>query len=502
MADAKINKEDLFEFAKLLVYQTDYEELVRLIASKSIQLFKADLISIQMLNPDTRKTVKTIFKDGKSNDQKKYRDIHIHIGGWIISKKESFVSNNIQTDKHFAKGLFSNVHIISVAGVPLIIEGNIIGTIILMYEDSIPNKNLELLKTLECLAVLVTPYLRNTQKIKEYFTLQLPESSLIQKYNNVGLLGKSSRYIEMLQAIEASTKSDARVLLIGKTGTGKELIAKAIHKFSSRSDYPFIAVDCGAIPDNLLESEFFGHKKGAFTGAHSDHQGLFENANGGTLFMDEINNLPLDMQSKLLRVLQEGEIRPIGSNKVIKTNVRIIAASSKPLKELVEQKLFREDLFFRLYIYPIYLPDLNERMEDIPLLANHFLLHYSKQQNKKNVSFHEEVIDFMKFRKWGGNVRELENFVQRIITIADQNISKVESDMFPSDLREELDLFREGQNKLNKRSLKQSVQDFEQNLIKQTLISCNWNQSAAARQLDTSEKNIRYKMEILNIKKL
>jgi len=164
-----------------------------------------------------------------------------------------------------------------------------------------------------------------------------------------------------------------RILLEGENGTGKELVAHAVHQLSSRSEKKFVGIDCGAIQPNLVESELFGHVKGAFTGATMDRMGLFEEANGGTLFMDEINNLPVEMQSKLLRVLQDEEIRPVGSNQIRKINVRIITASSSSLKKLVNENKFREDLYYRLNVYPIYVPMLKERIEDIPLLAEHFL---------------------------------------------------------------------------------------------------------------------------------
>ncbi len=502
MSQSIRNTEDLFDLAKILGQQTDFKEVVRLVANNAAQLLKADMALILMLNPDTRRTVKTIVKNGRSIEQKEYRDIHIHIGGWIVNNKKPYFSTHIQKDSRFTEGLFDKVPVKSVGGVPLVIEGIIIGALILLYKDSLSLNEQELIPSLENIATISAPYLRNTQKIREYFKLTLPETSLLAKYNNVGLYGKSSRFIEMLHAIEAAAKCDARVLLIGNTGTGKELIAKAIHNFSSRADYSFVAVDCGAIPNSLLESEFFGHKKGAFTGANSERLGLFLEANAGTLFMDEINNLPFDMQSKLLRVLQEGEIRPIGSDKTLKANVRIIVASSTPLKTLVDADNFREDLFFRLHVYPIYIPDLNERQDDIALLANHFLAMYAKQQDKKAVNFHEEVIDFMKQHTWNGNIRELENFVERLITIAPKDVKVISAEVFPADLKDELNHFRK-QQKYHKPtgSLKGQVQDFEAQLIKQTLIECKWNQSEAARRLNTSEKNIRYKIEILNIRK-
>jgi transcriptional regulator with GAF, ATPase, and Fis domain len=496
------NTNDLIEFAKLLGQQSDFQEILRLVAHHSAQILKADLALILMLNPDTRKTVKTIFKDGKTIEQKEYRDIHIHIGGWIINHKKSFLSHNIQKDDRFAEGLFDKIPIQSVAGAPLVIEGTIIGALILLYWDSAHSENTDLVNSLENLAAISVPYLRNAQKIREYFELDLPETSLLVKYNNAGLYGKSLRFIELLHAIEAAAKCNARVLLIGETGTGKELVAKAIHHFSSRAQNPFVAIDCGAIPDNLLESEFFGHTHGAFTGAHSDRQGLFQEATRGTLFMDEINNLPLEMQVKLLRVLEENEVKPVGSDKVVKTDVRIIAASSVPLKQLVEDHHFREDLFFRLHVYPIYVPDLSERQEDIAYLAKHFLDTYTKQQNKNFHKFHEEIVDFIKQRHWKGNIRELENFVERLVTLSPEDATVIGIDSFPEDLKEELAHFQQKRIEHHRpEPLKNKVQEYEADLIKKTLIDCNWNQSEAARRLDTSEKNIRYKIEKLNIQK-
>ena len=497
-----IHSNDLFEFAKILGQQTEFQEVIRLVAQKTAQLMKADLALILMLNPDTRSTVITIIREGKFLEQKEYRNVHIHVGGWIVSKGKSFISQDIQTDDRFAKGLFRQVPFKSVAGVPLISEGVIVGALILLYKISLSSTDDNFEKSLENIASISSPFLRNVQKIRQYFNSSVSESNLILKYNDIGLYGKSRQFVELLHSIEAAARCDARVLLIGKTGTGKELIAKAIHRFSSRTTEPFIPIDCGAIQTNLLESELFGHKRGAFTGADADRQGLFLAANGGTLFMDEINNLQLEMQAKLLRALEEGEIRSVGSDKPHKVDVRIITASSVLLKSLVEEKKFREDLFYRLYVYPIYVPDLSERKEDIPILANHFLHKYAQQQNKNASHFHEEVLSFMKHRTWDGNVRELENFVERLVTLVGSDEQIIDTDKFPTDLHKELKEYREKQKQvLSSESLKDQVDSFEAKLIKETLTDCNWNQSEAARRLNTSEKNIRYKMEKLNIRK-
>ena len=494
--------DNLFEIAKILGQQTDFNEVLRIVAQESSQMLKADLALVLMLNPDTRETVKTIFKEGQSVKQKEYLDIHIHIGGWIITNRKPFLSHHIQKDDRFAKGLFDKVPIKAVIGVPLVIEGIIIGALMMLYRDSSDFINKTSTELLENIAAISVPFLRNVQKLRKYFLSSVPEKSLIQKYKNAGLYGKSPRFIELLYAIEAASKCDVRILLVGKTGTGKEIIARAIHKFSAREKFPFTAVDCGAIPQTLLESELFGHKRGAFTGAHSDRQGLFLEANGGTLFMDEINNLPYDMQSKLLRVLEESEIRPVGSDQTININVRIIAASSVPLKNLVDENLFREDLYYRLHVYPINIPDLSERPDDIPLLADHFLHHYSRQQNKNVKNFHEEVIDFMKQHNWNGHVRELENFIERMVTVASPDALIIDSSYFPIELQNELKNFRKKINASSgSEALKEQVNKYEADLIKKTLIECKWNQSEAARRLKTSEKNIRYKIEKLNIQK-
>ncbi len=502
MKQQGINTKDLIEFAKILRQQTEFQEVLRLVAHESAQFLQADLSLVLMVNPDTRETVKTIVKDGKAVEQKEYRDVHIHVGGWIVNKGKPFLSHDIQRDDRFAKGLFEKVPLRSVAGVPLIIEGITIGALMLLYEHSPDFINTGLKESLENMAAVVAPFLRNAQNISQFFDSALPETSLLIRYRNAGLYGRSPRFVELLRATEAATKCDARVLLVGKTGTGKELVARAIHHFGARANGPFVAINCGAIPHALLESELFGHTRGAFTGAHSDRRGLFLEANGGTLFMDEINNLPLEMQSKLLRVIEERELRSVGSDKTVTMDVRIIASSSVPLKRLVEEKLFREDLFFRLHVYPIYVPDLSERRGDIAVLAHHFLVQHAAHQKKVTKSFHEELIDFMKQRPWEGNVRELENFVERLVTLAPEDAPTISAELIPEDLKEELRQFREHQRHFRvSRPLKQQVDDFEAQLIQETLVACNWNQSEAARRLATTEKNIRYKVEKFDIRK-
>ncbi|BBB33014.1 Fis family transcriptional regulator [Thermotomaculum hydrothermale] len=226
----------------------------------------------------------------------------------------------------------------------------------------------------------------------------------------------SSKVMEnIVSMIKKVAKTDATVLIRGESGTGKELVAKAIHSLSNRKNKHFIAVNCASIPETLLEAELFGHKKGAFTDAYADRKGKFEEADGGTLFLDEIGDMPLSLQAKILRVLQEKEITPLGSNKNIKVNVRVVSATSRNLEEMVKNGDFREDLYYRLNVIPINLPPLRERKEDIPELAEFFLKKSSQKHNIPEPELTKSAIKVLKEIEWKGNIRELENFVEKVV---------------------------------------------------------------------------------------
>ncbi len=489
----------LIELAALLGEQTEFHEVLRLVTQKAADIMHAEMALIMMINPQTRQTIKTVYKEGQVGEDKTYHLIHTNISGWVIDNNASFITSNLLKDQRFHKNLFIESPVKSVACVPLRTQCVVIGTLLLLSVDLESHFSEDDLAFLEKLAIIVSPFLRNVQRVEQYFTSPKTRENLRSKYEAHGLLGKSKEFIELLHSIEAVANCDVRVLLEGKSGTGKELIAKAIHQASTRSEHPFIAIDCGAMPEHLMESELFGHVKGAFTGTVTARKGLFEEAHNGTLFMDEITNLPMDLQAKLLRVLQEGEIRPLGSNTTNKVNVRVISAASASLKEMIHEKQFREDLFYRLMVYPIHVPTLEERNEDIPLLANHFMRIFSRQQKKAIEHFHEEVIDFIKAHPWPGNIRELENFVERMVTLTPRDSKQIESKVIPPEFRKDLDDLRH-YPQLNK-SLTESLADYEEKLIRQALIESNWNQSRAARALGISEQTIRYKMQKLGISK-
>ena len=230
-----------------------------------------------------------------------------------------------------------------------------------------------------------------------------------------GIVGQSSALREVLQQVEMVAGTDSTVLLLGETGTGKELIARAIHDRSGRKSRPLVRVNCAAIPDGLLESELFGHERGAFTGAITQKIGRFEFADQGTLFLDEIGDIPLELQPKLLRVLQEREFERLGSTVTRKVNVRVVAATHRNLEEMIQEKQFRSDLYYRLNVFPIYVPPLRERPEDIPLLVRHFVHEFAHRMNKTIAAISPETMDSLSQYSWPGNIRELQNVIERSV---------------------------------------------------------------------------------------
>jgi DNA-binding NtrC family response regulator len=311
---------------------------------------------------------------------------------------------------------------------------------------------------------------------------------LERRYTYKDLIGKSARMQEVFQLLENLTGTESNVLIMGKSGTGKELVARAIHAQSPRKDRRFVALNCGGLTETLLESELFGHVKGAFTGAITTKPGVFQEADGGTLFLDEIANMPLSMQVKLLRTIQEGEIKPVGSNQVLKVNVRFIAATNRELLQAVEEGVFREDLYYRVNVITITLPDLVERTEDIPLLANHFLEWFAKKLRKPVERIGEDAMGLLMDYAWPGNVRELENCIERAVVLSKgPTITAVE--LPPS--------VRALQQKEGLRlPVGITLENLEREAILRTLAHCNGNRAAAAKMLGLAERTLYRKLRL------
>ncbi|MBA1146255.1 sigma 54-interacting transcriptional regulator [Ectothiorhodospiraceae bacterium WFHF3C12] len=284
------------------------------------------------------------------------------------------------------------------------------------------------------------------------------------------ILTRSEAMEEVLQRAKMVAPSEASVFIHGESGTGKELVAQAIHRASPRADKPFVPVNCGAIPENLLESELFGHKKGSFTGATSDHEGLFKSADGGTLFLDEIGDMPLSLQVKLLRVLQERQIRPVGSTQPVAVDVRIISATHRDLEEAMAEGEFREDLYYRLNVVSLAIPALSERREDIPLLANHFLKQQAERYSKKLKGFAPEAMERLVGAPWPGNIRQLYNVVEQVAILSTTPI--VSDAMVQKAIREEGD---------DLPALADARRDFEREYLVKLLQITQGNVTKAAR---------------------
>ena len=331
-----------------------------------------------------------------------------------------------------------------------------------------------------------------------------PQSQTIATVDNPLLLGDSSLMRDIRQQISKVARSQAPMFISGESGTGKELAARSIHRQSSRGAAPFVPVNCGAIPGNLMESEFFGHRKGSFTGAFEDKKGLFQAANGGTLFLDEVADLPLDMQVKLLRAIQEKRIRPVGSESEIDVDVRLISATHKDLQEAVNRGAFRSDLFYRLNVIDIHMPNLRQRPEDIQLLAEHLLAELNEQ-----ISLSTSAMNALLNYSFPGNVRELENILERASTLCENNRIELEDlKLNPS----ALSATREPRKKsdrlgLSKRSnisepissLDDHLEEIEKEILLDTLEQARWNKTEAAKKLGISFRSIRYRLQKLGL---
>ncbi|MFH1232035.1 MAG: sigma-54 dependent transcriptional regulator [Planctomycetota bacterium] len=316
---------------------------------------------------------------------------------------------------------------------------------------------------------------------------------LIDAEKNRTLIGESKTMQTVFQMINNVAKNDATVLITGESGTGKELVAQAIHNKSQRKDSPFVPVNCGAIPKELIESELFGHEKGSFTSASYKRLGKFEIAHRGTILLDEISALPIELQSKLLRVLQEKTIERIGGMRPIAVDVRIIAASNVDLKEQIKQGQFREDLYYRLNIVPLEIPPLRERKEDIPLLVDHFLNLYNKQYHRRIRKISPEVMEYFSTYEWKGNVRELENIIQRLLVITPN--SSITISKLPPEIRNT----KESEEIGNNRPLEEALTIYEKEYIRKALLKTNNNRIEAADLLGIHRNTLLNRIKVLGL---
>jgi len=336
------------------------------------------------------------------------------------------------------------------------------------------------------LVLTVRKALENRLLKKEVIRLRKEVES---RYDFHQLIGKSPSMQKIYDLIERISDSSSNVLITGESGTGKELVAKAIHYNGVRKEGPFVAINCAAIPETLLESELFGYKKGAFTDAKSDKKGLIFKANEGTLFLDEITEMPFTLQAKLLRVIEEREVRPLGDTNSYPIDVRIISTSNRDIASLIQQGRFREDLYYRLKVIDIEMPPLRERKEDIPILVQHFIHKFSKELKKAVSSVSEDALKILLNYFWPGNVRELENIIQRAITLSQHEV------ILPDDLP--ASIIQKTDEKLFEKAMEEkfTLDQLEKEYVKRVLIETGGNKSKAAERLGLDRKTLYRKLE-------
>jgi two-component system NtrC family response regulator len=330
--------------------------------------------------------------------------------------------------------------------------------------------------------------LEHTHLVQEVRTLR---QSLDRKYGFENIIGHSEALVSVLEMAGRAARSNSTILIRAETGTGKELLARAIHFNSLRKDKPFVTINCGAIPRELLESELFGHVKGSFTGAMANKQGRIELADGGTLFLDEIGEMPMELQVKLLRLVQQGEIEKVGATKPARVDVRIVAATHRDLKAMIEDGTFREDLYYRLAVIPLVLPPLRERAEDIPDLVQHFFVRAKEKVGRPSAALPASLMKHFQNYRWPGNIRELENVIERIVVLSREDEITVAD--LPDFLRQEhvsVDTLQ-----LNLPPQGVSLEAVEKELIERALHKFHWNQTHTAKYLDISRKALMYRME-------
>ncbi|WP_428023275.1 sigma 54-interacting transcriptional regulator [Arcobacter sp.] len=470
---------------------------------KSIKILKNSLNLTNCTVHVLEEEILSVFASVElTNIQKKLSTYKLGEGvtGVAALSKEPVVVENIHSDSLFlnksGKRDFTNL---SYVAVPLVVENETVGVLGAALTKSTEIGFEDCVRILTIIGSIFAQTIHSYQlnikekerleELKSYYKMEWDS-----KVHNFGdIIGDSPKMQQVFQVIQRIAQSEVTILVRGETGTGKELVAAAIHKRSKRADEPFIKLNCAAITDTLLESELFGHEKGAFTDAKETRKGRFELADGGTLFLDEIGDISASAQVKLLRVLQEREFERVGGSKTIKVNVRLVAATNRNLEQMVKDGKFREDLYYRLNVIPIDLPPLRERGEDIKQLVN-FFLERSMKNHKKKVKILDEAMDILAAYPWPGNVRELENTIERIVLMGNENgIDSFDMSLLLPAL--EKGKLEDKPIAASRKSIpKKSLDEMEKEAIEEALISNDFNQSHAAKELGITLRQIGYKI--------
>ncbi len=484
------------EVAKVLSRSLDFEEGIKNILKTLYSFWDVSFSFVAIFQPQLRalKIVKAfglseeevkrgIFKRGEGITGKVFKS-GIPVVLTDLLKNPAFLNKTKVADKLLGTETF--------IAVPVKVGGDIVGVLAIFKEFSSRESVERSIETLMILGTLIGMFYKLNERMEEERLEWEEERKILREelkktYNIHGIVGQSDAILNLVEVVKKVAATDSTVLITGESGTGKSLIAKAIHFMSHRKDGPFITINCAAIPETLLEAELFGYEKGAFTGAHSPKKGKFELANGGTIFLDEIGDMPLSLQAKILRVLQDREIERLGSEKTIKVDVRVIAATNRNLEQLVREGKFREDLYYRLNVVPIHVPALRSRKEDIPLLVEHFLQFFNSKYNK-NVRVSPDAMEALMEYHWPGNIRELENTVERIVVMHEEVVKA-------TDLPPHILAYRRKAVMEELSNLPEKIQATEREKIIEALEKTGYVKSRAAKLLGYTLRQLDYRIK-------
>ena len=474
--------EVLFDiYARINSTYADINVLLTRILESATELTEGEASSLMLVNPENNKLYFEIALGPKGPSLKSYSiNMGEGIAGWVAEKNTSLIANDVQSDTRFYPEIAQKIGFptTSILAVPMRVKDKLVGVIEILNKrggKKFTEEDLQWLEIFSTQAAIAVQNARSFEKVRAELRALQDKVTTVDGWHT--FVGESRIIKERLAIARKAAEADASVLLLGESGVGKELFAEQIHLASPRHGGPFVRVNCAAIPEALLESELFGHVKGAFTDAIADRRGRFELADGGTLFLDEIADMPLFLQAKLLRVLQNRTFERIGASESVHVNVRIIAATNHDLGAQVAAGQFRADLFYRLNVLPIQIPPLRERREDIPLLAEFFLRKHSRETKKQIAGFSDEAMELLLSYSWPGNVRELENAVERAVVFARDDRIRADSLTLTGAGSAADEAYAE-------RTLHEALNIFKKHFITKALESNGWHQTRTAKALD------------------
>lgn len=497
----------LFESSRILAENSEPRDVLKLILRNAAETLGLDHLAITLYNKTSEKMIVDI-SEGYSKEEKQRWSFRSGDGvlGRIFESGEPLVIDDISQDPEFSNtGTFKKGKQYAYIGVPIKVDNEVVGIASgdrckHDVEDSTFSIQDDA-RILTILSAMVAQAVKKRQTYREEKESLLTENQRLHAAlegdipEHDHIIGRSGAMQHLYALIAQVAPSDATVLIRGESGTGKELIAQAIHNSSLRKDGPFVKVNCSSLPEGLIESELFGHEKGSFTGAIQRRIGKFEQANGGTIFLDEIGDLSMDMQVKLLRVIQERELERVGSNQVIPLHLRVIAATHVSLEQAIEEGRFREDLYYRLNVFPLLVPPLRERKSDIILLADHFIELYNKKNRRDIKRISSAAIDLLSSYHWPGNVRELENCIERGVLMSTDRV--IHAFHLPPSLQSA----DSSNTQPATEGLQEALDTLEKELLLEALKICRGNRAKAARMLKISERIMGLRVEKYSLDK-